>query len=230
MFALLFIPKFYHVDEKSLSKLLNDHIVSYKNVGDLSKNKLFSELLQDIGHHLGISTFESQIPVALEINKETQIESNRPKINEFIPLDIDGESLIVIPWILHAVYHGLERATYDMLGEASLLHEQLMERYTVEILDRFHLLDSLMGENTTVVDALKLGIEHLERVGEKIDLTVLGENKFELDINCTFAESVHPHLPRDLAASSKTWPRFHWLYSILAEMYSSSSRFRLRQS
>ena len=207
VFALLFIPKFYYVNSKSLSKKLDEYISNYKDVGDISRKSNFSELLKNISMHLGISTYEAQVPIALEISNRGMIKPDtqtQKKSPEFIPLEIDGESLVAVPWILHAVYHGLEKATYDLLGESTIIHEELMEQYTVEILNRFHLLDSLIGENKTVIDALKLGIEHLERVGEKVKLKVLSENKYELAINCDFADAVHPHLP----LSKCLWMRY----------------------
>ncbi|MHA2030400.1 MAG: hypothetical protein ACW99Q_13490, partial [Candidatus Kariarchaeaceae archaeon] len=50
-------------------------------------------------------------------------------------------------------------------------------------------------DENAVKTAINLGIEHLEKVGEKVKINPVSDNKFELGIECTFSDAVHPYVP-----------------------------------
>lgn len=205
LIALVFVPKDFSIDMQFFENYMDKYVKSLTNLNDLlSKNdfeiffaSLKDTLLETIDKEKKVA---EPVPVGRVQTKdkpEQPIEVSGQKENPvFIELKTEPESIIAVPWILHAVYHGLEQATFDILGENSSLLEMLMEQYTAEILDRFHLFDSIFANNTpSVKDALELGAKHLARVGEMVTVKALAENKFELSIQCSFANAVHPYLP-----------------------------------
>jgi hypothetical protein len=201
-FAIIFIPKKLNLNNNKLVEVLDDHIKKMADISELRNKESFVGLVKKLESFFGLDSTILVSEISAR-NREHSFEFVTKK-KEDIPLEVNGEDLIAIPWILHAVYHGMEKATYDLLGDSVLLHEELMERYTIDILDKFHLLDTFIGKETKITDAIKLGIKHLEKVGEKINLRVLSENKYEFSIDCTFAEAVHPHLP----LSKCLWMRY----------------------
>lgn len=203
LIAIMFVDKEYIVDMPYIEDSLNEYVKSLSNLNDLLSKNNFEILVNKLQELIFAEVDLVKAPKEIFVqnnNSKPVIQPNTEPIEEkdnkvFIELKTEPESIIAVPWILHAVYHGLEQATIDILGDSSLL-EILMEQYTGEILDRFHLFDAIFEkENPTVSDALKLGVKHLERVGEYVTVTPLGENKFECSINCSFADAVHPYLP-----------------------------------
>lgn len=208
---ILFFDKKYIVDMPYIEDYLNNYVATLKDLNALLSKINFELLVSSlhdiiIEQEIKVITKEAKGSDEIIVQNDQYIHPNSFPVkdtdafdknnNVFIELKTEPESIVAVPWILHAVYHGLEQATYDILGESSSLLEILMEQYTGEILDRFHLFDAIFEKNDpTVVDALELGVKHLERVGEYVNVKPLGENKFECTINCSFADAVHPYLP-----------------------------------
>ena len=209
LIVIMFVNKKYVIDMPYIEDYLDNYVKTLKDLNDLLSKANF-ELLVDnlrdimVEQEAKVVPKESRVPEQVLVQNDhsksfsvREVDPFHKKDNKvFIELKTEPESIVAVPWILHAVYHGLEQATFDILGESSSLLEILMEQYTGEILDRFHLFDAIFEkENPTVADALELGTKHLERVGEYVTVTPLAENKFECSINCSFADAVHPYLP-----------------------------------
>ena len=204
LIALIFIPKDLSPDTSFIEDFLNDNVKSLTNLNDLLIKSNFELLVDSLRTNIfsGINSShkDEQELFVNSITHPNPLDLTFDKIKKenpvFIKLQSEPESIIALPWILHAVYHGLEHATYDILGDNSSLLEILMEQYTAEILDRFHLFDSIFIKgNPSFKDTLDLGVKHLAKVGEFVTVTPLGDNKFECSIQCTFANAVHPYLP-----------------------------------
>ncbi len=207
LIAIIFVDKEYVIDMPYIEESLDEYVKSLANLNDLLSKSNFELLVNKLQKLIfpDIEVLKTPEEVLVHNNNNKSISQTHTNPNPafdvkdnkvFIELKTEPESIIAVPWILHAVYHGLEQATIDILGENSSLLEILMEQYTAEILDRFHLFDTIFKkENPTVSDALELGVKHLERVGEYVTVTPLGENKYECSINCSFANAVHPYLP-----------------------------------
>ncbi|MFW9928690.1 MAG: hypothetical protein ACFFD1_04810 [Candidatus Thorarchaeota archaeon] len=193
--GILFIPRIYKIPVNDVEKIFADFSNELNNVKTLIDQNVFQQFVQRMS-----SLVQLDIPQIIE--PKPVVEETPKKKEQFVQdLNVveNAESLIAVPWILHSVYHGLERASSTILGGRVNILEKLADEYTAEILDRFHLLDKLelkTGENA-VKKALNLGIEHLEKVGEKVKIRAVSENKFELWIDCQFADAIHPYLPID---------------------------------
>lgn len=199
LIAILFVKKTLNLNKSSIEGFFSNYIKTLNNLNDLLSKPRFEVLTDLIGEEL-FQDEKITVPIHEEIivNEFNSNSENKDYSGDkvFINLQTEPESIIALPWILHAVYHGLEQATIDILGESSSLLEILMEQYTAEILDRFHLFDSIFEKkNPGIKDALELGIRHLAQVGEYVTVTPLSENKFVFDIKCTFSNAVHPYLP-----------------------------------
>ena len=201
LIAIFFIPKNLIIDKDSLENLFKDYFNTLSSLDDLVSKENFERLISFLKEKV-FSGFDNITPTQDEsISPKIQTKIKRKSLantNErvFINLATEPESIIALPWILHAVYHGLEQATIDILGESNSLLEILMEQYTAEILDRFHLFDEIFNKDQpNVKDALDLGVKHLARVGEYVTVTPIGENKFQCSIKCSFSNAVHPYLP-----------------------------------
>lgn len=190
--GILFLPKDVKIPPELLENLFDEFASEINNVKSLQDKSIFDKFIKQIGNNLDLITpiiYDNKVKLT-EIPKKDNYFQELPTIES-------GESLIAVPWILHSVYHGLERASSDVLGGNSKLLEQLAEQYTTEILDRFHLLEKLdiKKDENAVKAAINLGIEHLERVGEKVKMIAISDNKFKLDIECVFSDAVHPYVP-----------------------------------
>ena len=190
--GLLFLPKSYSISTDSIEELFKGFISGINNVKSLMDKTIFDKFIENLS-----ATLKLSIPVISETPLLATNDVKTSSIFQDLPTVDSGESLIAVPWILHSVYHGLERASSNILGGRSNLLDQLADEYTGEILDRFHLLDklALKKDENAVKSALNLGIEHLEQIGEIVHLIPISENKFKLSIQCAFADSVHPYLP-----------------------------------
>jgi hypothetical protein len=198
LIAILFVNKNILLEKSKIEDFFNTFFKSLNNLNDLLSKKNFEIFVDEMKGNFfqkdSIHISKEEFPISKR--DPPAIFQNIKNNPVFIELQTEPESLIAVPWILHAVYHGLEQATIDILGESSSLLEILMEQYTAEILDRFHLFDTIFTKkNPDVKDALELGVKHLEMVGEKVTITPLDDNKFECSINCSFASAVHPYLP-----------------------------------
>jgi hypothetical protein len=193
--GLLFLPKILKISSGILEDLFEEFVSEINNVKSLRNKSIFNKFIENIGTH-----FKLDSPVIHEkSDPKFDIDTEKTDFYQELPTIESGESLLAVPWILHSVYHGLERASSDILGGHSKLLEQLADQYTAEILDRFHLLEKLEIEKdeNAVKRAINLGIEHLEKVGEKVKINPVSDNKFELDIECDFSDAVHPYVPID---------------------------------
>ncbi|MHA2365855.1 MAG: hypothetical protein ACXAC7_17990 [Candidatus Hodarchaeales archaeon] len=190
---ILFIPRSYHIPFDLLTEIFKEFVKGLKNVNSLLDISIIDNFCKAISENLLLKIEEID-------SKEKQSKLITPvkePLHEELKMDYDGESLLAVPWILHAVHHGLERAGADIMGGSSNLIDRLADQYTGEILDKFHLLDrlSIDQKNDVIKAAINLGVEHLERVGEKVELTALSENKFKIVVKCDFTDAVHPYLP-----------------------------------
>ncbi|MHA1991761.1 MAG: hypothetical protein ACW981_14710 [Candidatus Hodarchaeales archaeon] len=193
--GVLFLPKQMKIPAEILEELFDSFVKEIKNVKSLKDKTIFNEFIKNISMN-----FKLKSPKIFEKSpQQTPKKEEKKEFFQELPTIESGEALIAVPWILHSVYHGLERASSDVLGGKTNLLEQLAEQYTAEILDRFHLLEKLdiKKDENAVKRAIDLGIEHLEKVGEKVKINPVSDNKFELDIECAFADSVHPYVPID---------------------------------
>ena len=180
LIAIVFVRKEFIIDMPYIDDFLTNYVKLFTNLNDLiSKTnfeifveKLSSNIFESISKEIKVpqemvvENFNSHSVTQTKVNPvEVKVKDKEKENPVFIELKTEPESIIAVPWILHAVYHGLEQATIDILGESSSLLEILMEQYTGEILDRFHLFDAIFEkENPTVADALELGVKHLERL------------------------------------------------------------------
>lgn len=201
LIALLFLPKSIAINKILIQEIFDSHLKSLNNLDDLISKDNFERLVNTIkekvffGFEQITPEFDKELLSELQESDQINEESDTGK-HVYINLDTEPESIIALPWILHAVYHGLEQATIDILGESSPLLEMLMEQYTAEILERYHLFDSIFNKaQPELKDALDLGVQHLAKVGEFVTIKPLDTNKFECSINCSFAGAVHPYLP-----------------------------------
>lgn len=200
--ALLFIPKNVTVHRSIIEDVFNTFSSSLNNLNDLLSKKNFELFVKSCNEKLfsgsdKLAPKEEEVVIPrTQIVDNSFFKNNNDKNHVFIDLETKNEDIVAIPWILHAVYHGLEHAVLDVLGDSNSLIEMLMEQYTAEILDRYHLFDSIFAkEKPDVKDALELGVQHLAKVGEIVTIKALDSNKFECSINCSFASAVHPYLP-----------------------------------
>jgi hypothetical protein len=69
-----------------------------------------------------------------------------------------------------------------------------------------------------------LGIEHLEKVGEKVKIHPISDRKFKLEIKCTFADAVHPFIPIEKCL----WVKY--LASIIRRVLPSDKELKIHNS
>ena len=199
LIAILFIPRKSRFDTPYTEEFLNDYIKKFIDLNDLISKENFESFFNSLSKAMFYDEKKQKIEdITLTTIMPKPVVQEKNNNSVYIELETEPESIIAVPWILHAVYHGLEQATHDILGESSSILDILMEQYTAEILDRFHLFDDIFAKETpSITDAIQLGVDHLARVGEIVNVKPLGNNQFECSINCSFSDAVHPYLPID---------------------------------
>ncbi|HKZ39370.1 MAG TPA: hypothetical protein VJ044_00320, partial [Candidatus Hodarchaeales archaeon] len=192
--GLLFLPKSIEIPRNDLAETFERSVESLSNIEDLNDPQIVRHIIEG---------FEKILKMKATIIRDTKSKikarkDERKVVREELQVEppMNPDSMVALPWILHSVYHGLEKASTDILGDASNLLDKLADNYTREILERFHLLDKIgMGSTSAVSQALTLGTEHLSKVGEKVTVTPLSDNRFLIDVECSLANAVHPMIP-----------------------------------
>jgi hypothetical protein len=221
--GILFLPKKVRISFDKLEDQFNSFASEIDNVKSLRDKSAFKLFITNISKNFDLST-----PQMHDKADQEKVSKNKKRT---VPLpelatSKSGEQLLAVPWILHSVYHGLERASFDILGGNSKLLEQLVEENTGEILDRFQLLEKLdiKKDENAVKKAIHLGIEHLEKVGEKVKIHPISDRKFKLEIKCTFADAVHPFIPIEKCL----WVKY--LASIIRRVLPSDKELKIHNS
>ena len=125
LIAIIFVPRDFSIDMQFFENYMNGYVKSLTNLNDLLSKSDFENffgglrdtLLETAGREknlvepLPVGNLQKNSPSEQPLEQKKEVENP-----VFIELKTEQESIIAVPWIIHAVYHGLEQATIVILA------------------------------------------------------------------------------------------------------------------
>lgn len=193
--AILFLPRSVSFDPRVIQEELRQFTSSLTSVDQLLKNSGVVPFVDKLEVVLGLA--ENSVtgqPKHRTKNKNSTIQAKPIHLEERQKEKKTAVNL-EIPLVLHAVYHGMEHATQNIIPNLSDYLDEQADGHTASLMKKFQFSDQVEGPCKSVEDALELGKRHLKQLGEEVKIKSISESTFEVVITCGFSSSVHPHLP-----------------------------------